>query len=100
MEGLFFVKLAAKYLQRAIIEPLFIENIIFALCFLNLVEFFKFIAIKLLPKRKILAKRLAVDLFIILKWALVTLLWYNNVKSIFVNYVVWYLIFTNIFTYF
>lgn len=69
---------------------------------LNLVELLKKV-IKLFfssDQDKRTASRLTVDIFIILKWLFIALLWYFNIKNAIVNYLVWYLIFTNIYTYF
>lgn len=70
------------------------------LSFLNLVELFKFIAVKVSPSNRISSLRFAVDIFIVLKWTLISLLWFYNVKNEFINIIVWYLIFTNVYTYF
>lgn len=68
--------------------------------YLNMVEFFKFIAVKISPTNRITSLRFAVDLFIILKWTLISLLWFYNVKNECINLIVLYLIFTNVYTYF
>jgi hypothetical protein len=44
--------------------------------------------------------RFAVDIFIILKWIFVLLMWSLSVSNAFVTAVVWYLILTNIYSYF
>jgi len=77
-----------------------IDWVIEKLNFLNLVELFKFIALKINDNNKITTIRLAVDIFIILKWVLIISLWFFNVKNEFINILVWYLIFTNVYTYF
>jgi hypothetical protein len=73
-----------------------IENI----KYFNLVELPKYIFKKFFFSDSITATRFAVDLFIILKWTFVMLLWYFNVKNQVINIAIFYLIFTNIYTYF
>lgn len=77
-----------------------VDWIIEKLKYLNIVELFKFIAIKINSKNFISSSRFAVDLFILFKWLLISLLWFCNTKNEFVNAIVWYLIFTNVYTYF
>lgn len=71
-----------------------------SLYYLNLVEFFKFVGVKISPSNRISSLRFSVDLFIILKWLFIAILWQYNVKNEYVNLVVWYLVFTNVYTYF
>ncbi len=73
-----------------------IEN----LKYLNLVELFKWFTKKCYPSDTLLASRLGVDTFIIIKWIAVTILWYNSISNTLINYLIWYLIITNIYTYF
>jgi hypothetical protein len=68
--------------------------------YLNLVELFKFIGVKFSPNNRITALRFSVDLFIILKWIFISIIWCLNVKNTYINLIVWYLIFTNVYTYF
>lgn len=70
--------------------------------YINLVELFKTIAEKLFNREvnKRTASRTAVDIFIILKWIFISFCWYSNIQNQFINYIVWYLIFSNIYTYF
>jgi len=77
-----------------------IDWIIEKIKYLNIVELFKFISIKINSKEPIASSRFGVDLFIIFKWSLISLFWFCNMKNEFVNVIVWYLIFTNVFTYF
>lgn len=77
-----------------------IDWILEKLKFINLVELFKFIAQKLYKKNKLLAIRAGVDLFIIVKWTLVLVLWLNRVESDIVNSIIFYLLISNIYTYF
>ncbi|MBE9468506.1 MAG: hypothetical protein IMY72_09355 [Bacteroidetes bacterium] len=68
--------------------------------FFNLVELFKYIAKRIYSKDRILSSRLGVDLFIILKWLTVVSLWAFSVNNKFVDILIWYLIATNLYTYF
>jgi|TARA_B110000908_G_C10130141_1_gene391796 hypothetical protein len=86
-------------MKKGIIYSL-IDSLIENLSYLNLVELFKFIAVKIAPKNRISALRLAVDIFILLKWIFIILIWCSNVKNEYTNLIVWYLIFTNVYTYF
>lgn len=78
----------------------FFDWLIECLSYLNLVELFKFIGVKISPNNRIAALRFSVDLFILLKWVFISLVWYLNIKNIYINLIVWYLIFTNVYTYF
>ena len=82
----------------------FSERIFTLLNHLNLVEGFKYISQIVTkgnsPKKKILFSRLAVDVFIILKWLLVIILWIFNVEDLWVIFIVWYLLIANLYTYF
>ena len=77
-----------------------IDWFIETLMYLNLVEYFKLVLIRFYSKDKILASRFAVDLFIILKWLLIALLWEFNINNSIATWIVWYVIITNIYTYF
>ena len=77
-----------------------VDYLIEKLYYLNLVELFKFIAVKISPNNRITASRFSVDIFILLKWLFIALFWHFNVKNDFINLIVWYLIFTNVYTYF
>ncbi|WP_066839178.1 hypothetical protein [Rufibacter ruber] len=73
--------------------------------YLSLVEFFKYISIKYFAnpndlQSRITASRLAVDTFIILKWLLLILAMINGWTSIYLTIIVWYLIYSNLYTYF
>lgn len=67
---------------------------------LNLVELFKWAAKRLYPSNEIVALRLGVDIFILLKWLTVIVFWINQVTSKFASLILWYLILTNLYTYF
>ena len=86
-------------MKKGIIYSLF-EGLIECLNYLNLVELFKFIGVKISPNNHITSLRFSVDLFILLKWTFISLIWHINVNSTYVNFFVWYLIFTNVYTYF
>lgn len=88
-----------KKMERGIIYTIF-DWIIENLKYLNLVEYFKKIAEKIYPRNTRTASRAAVDLFIILKWIVISLFWFFNIKNSFANTIVWYLIFCNLYTYF
>lgn len=77
-----------------------IDWIIEKLKFINLVELFKFLAQKLYKKNKLLALRAGVDFFILLKWTLVFVLWVNKIENEIVNVIIYYLLISNIYTYF
>lgn len=73
--------------------------------YLSLVELFKYISIKLFskvsnPQSKITASRMAVDTFIIFKWLFVLLSFINGWSSPFFKVIVWYFIYSNLYTYF
>lgn len=70
--------------------------------YINLVEILKKVVSTFFKKKKdkISASRATVDIFIILKWLFISLIWFWEIKSSCVNYLVWYLIATNLFTYF
>jgi hypothetical protein len=84
----------------------FILNIILEnLKYISLVEFFKFLSVKLFAKngnrdKKNTAKRYAVDIFIILKWSLVIYLLQNEIYNNYFTIFIWYLIYSNLYTYF
>lgn len=68
--------------------------------YINLVELFKFVAIKFNPRQKLEYSRLGTDFFIIFKWILLILFWLTGLSNSFITFLVWYLILTNIYTYF
>jgi hypothetical protein len=92
-------------MENGIIYVIFnfiIEN----LKYLNLVELFKYVAQLINPNpsdhqdAKNTFERNAVDLFIILKWLLIAVIWKLNINSNFFTVLVWYLLIANIYTYF
>ena len=79
----------------------FIKFLIDKTKYLNLVELFKYIAKCIVSKNNsIAASRIAVDIFIVLKWLFVILIWYFAYSNLFFTVLVWYLIITNLYTYF
>lgn len=66
--------------------------------FLNLVELFKLIAVKI-GKNKVYS-RTGTDAFILFKWALLLIIWTCSWHNIVITIAVWYLLITNIYTYF
>ena len=73
-----------------------IEN----LKYINLVELFKWMTKKIMPKNHLLASRLGVDIFIILKWLIVSVFFGFKLNHPFINMIIWYLIASNLYTYF
>lgn len=74
-----------------------------ALKYLNLVEGFKFLGAHFGSQnsiQKISRSRYAVDFFICSKWLFVGILWMYKVSIPWLVYVVWYLLVTNLYTYF
>ena len=72
---------------------------------LTRVEWFKYFSAKLNPDKNNIDKRLAysrvaVDLFIILKWLFILILAKLDLSNCFLTFFVWYLLLTNIYTYF
>ncbi len=73
--------------------------------YLSLVELIKFLSVKIFAdKSNILSivktSRIAVDTFIILKWTFVIILLKYSINNSFLTFIVWYLIISNIYTYF
>lgn len=72
---------------------------------LTLVEWFKYFGAKLNPNKNSIDKRLtysrvSVDIFIILKWLFILILAKFDLSNCFLTFFVWYLLLTNIYTYF
>jgi hypothetical protein len=76
------------------------KTIVDNLKYLNLVEFFKTIAVRINPKKKVAYSRIGADIFIVLKWIFIFILWYYGKTSLLLTISIWYLIVTNIYTYF
>ncbi|MBA4375693.1 MAG: hypothetical protein C0401_05915 [Anaerolinea sp.] len=73
--------------------------------FLNLIEIFKGIARRIGrntgdKKLELSYVRFTVDLFIILKWIIIAIFWIFHWKCTIITIFVWYLLVTNLFTYF
>ncbi|MBL4559917.1 MAG: hypothetical protein JKX79_02915 [Labilibaculum sp.] len=85
-------------MEKGIIYLIF-NWIIEKLKYLNIVHYFKILAVSINGDNRT-STRFAVDIFVILKWLFIYLLWICSIKNEFVNVIVWYLIFTNIYTYF
>ena len=68
--------------------------------YLNLVELFKTIAVRINPQKKVAYSRIGTDIFIVLKWIFVFVLWFSGKTSCLLTISIWYLIATNIYTYF
>lgn len=87
----------------------FIYNIFKAIIegfkFLSLVELFKLIALKLNSNTNDVDKvttfrRVAVDIFIIFKWLILTIFFFNGFNGFWYSSIIWYLIITNLHSYF
>lgn len=73
--------------------------------YLNLVEFFKATARALNPKKSDndatrTYERWAVDLFVTSKWIYIIIIWCRHTKNTFTTIFVWYLLISNLYTYF
>ena len=69
--------------------------------YINLVELFKYTAKHLASENNVVsASRIAVDVFIILKWLFIIVIWFFGYSNQFLSLFVWYLIITNLYTYF
>jgi hypothetical protein len=78
-----------------------VSELILALKCLNLVELFKTIAKKIAPSNQTeVFKQISIDIFIVMKWFIIILLWYHGINNIISFIFVWYMLYTNIFTYF
>ncbi|BFM44268.1 hypothetical protein CFS9_29090 [Flavobacterium sp. CFS9] len=84
----------------------FIFNIfIEGLKYISLVEFFKFLAVYFFYRndsddKKSIARRWAVDFFILAKWILIIYAMNISLTNTYFTILIWYLIFTNLYTYF
>lgn len=91
-------------MKYGIIYEIF-KAIIEGIRYLSLVELFKLIAKKLNPKpldelSTTIYSRAAVDIFITLKWLLLLIFFFASLNNIWSCLIIWYLIITNIHTYF
>lgn len=90
-----------KSIDDGIFYPI-LNAIVCGMRFLSLVEGFKFLA-GLIPGSKDNTRRfnnIAIDIFIVAKWALVVYFWAFGYHSTFTQLTIWYLIITNLHTYF
>ncbi|MGF7039737.1 hypothetical protein M2273_002990 [Mucilaginibacter lappiensis] len=83
----------------------YFNNLINFLKYLNLLELFKFIAKKLVKNQndsnKVIKYRIvASDLFILTKWIFILLIWFLGKDNFFLRLSMWYLIISNLFTFF
>lgn len=82
----------------------FVKFILEILKYLNLVEFFKFIARQFNFQSRNLDRpkeldRIGTDIFIVSKWFFLITIWWTNHTNSFTTFVIWYLIITNVYTY-
>lgn len=82
----------------------FFDGVVNILKYLNIVEGLKYLSqllVKKAPREtKIKYSRIAVDVFIILKWSLIIILWIFHIEQLWAIILVWYLLISNIYTYF
>ena len=77
------------------IYPMF--KILIKICYYtSVVEWLKYLFGKMFPRNKIKAIHIAIDLYIVLKFAFVVIVWEQPQNF---NIAVWYLLFNNVFTY-
>lgn len=88
-------------MSNGIIFPI-IHWLIKSLGYLNLVEWFKKLLVYIFKKwfNEVSITRVAVDLFIIAKWAFLLILMKFHYTNPFYTLLVWYLLISNIYTYF
>lgn len=86
-------------MKNGIIYTIF-DFIIEKLKYLNLVELFKYIFERLFNKDHLAGERFGMDIYILLKWIVVFVFWTLGVNSKIANVFIWYLIASNIYTYF
>jgi hypothetical protein len=91
-------------MKNGFLFPVF-DKLFEKLCYLNLVELFKYVA-NIFNKQKNdkdavhTYRRFGTDVFILFKWVLVIVLWKFKFSNSFLTVTVWYLIVTNLYTYF
>ncbi|WP_018703820.1 hypothetical protein [Anaeromusa acidaminophila] len=80
----------------------FINIILISFNKINLVELFKTIARSLVKEtnKQIESQNIAIDIFIVSKWLFVFILWINYIDGYWYRLFTWYLIITNLHTYF
>lgn len=93
---------SSKGLSNGLIYPL-VDRTIRFLYYLNLVELFKYVAVLLVrsaENKRLTATRIATDVFILVKWSFLLIVFLGQQFSLMLNWTVWYLLITNVFTYF
>lgn len=69
--------------------------------YLNVVEIYKKLLLLIFKRRnKLAVNRVAIDSFIILKWILLIILMKYKLNNDILNFIVWYLLISNLYTYF
>jgi len=87
-------------MKNGVFYPI-LNFIVAKLKYLNLVELFKSLAVLIAGNQnKISAYRFAIDFFIILKWIFVLTIIKLHVNNTITNLFVWYLLISNLYTYF
>jgi O-antigen ligase len=81
------------------------DQVVGSLNYLNIVKFFKFLAKRLTredaTKVELISNiNVSIDIFIVLKWCLILFLWFTNTVGSFWTLLVFYLIWSNLHTYF
>lgn len=87
-------------MKNGIIYPI-VDFFIITLKHINLVELYKKLLVSIFKNQdRLTINRIAIDSFIIIKWIAVILLLINHVSNLLTTIVVWYLLFSNLYTYF
>lgn len=69
--------------------------------YINIVELYKLTLLKIFKSSdKLTVNRIAVDTFIIFKWGLLLVLMKFHINNLFVEILIWYLLYSNLYTYF
>jgi hypothetical protein len=90
---------AINRMNKGILYKIF-DWLIESLNYINLVEILKRFISSFFKGNKISVSRATVDFYIFSKWVIISMLWFFEVKNEWVNYFVWYLIATNLLSYF
>lgn len=87
-------------MKNGLIYPM-VDFLIKKLKYLNLVELYKHLLVSIFKNQnKFTVNRIAIDSFIIIKWVIMIVLLKYHVNNIGITIVVWYLLFSNLYTYF
>lgn len=87
-------------MKNGLIYPI-VDFLIITLKHINLVELYKKLLVTIFKNQdRLTINRIAIDSFIIIKWIAVILLLINHVSNLLTTIVVWYLLFSNLYTYF